>query len=798
MRAKSSSKNKPKSSKGKIPKEKSSKRTARKKKPARKRSKKSFSTRFSLFKKHYFVSLISILILFITAYIIYLDIRITSKFEGKIWLLPSHVYARPLELFVGQSLSAKNFQQELELIGYHQIKGLPTKPGQYRHWNEKHFELISREFHFEEGVQPSQKLRVDFSYAKVRSLKTLFTQQPLTLVRLEPAKIAGIYPGHAEDRQLIKLEDVPDYLVLALLAVEDRRFYDHWGVDPRSIARALLANLSAGGTVQGGSTLTQQLVKNIFLSSERSLIRKINEAIMSLLLEFHYDKSLILETYINEIYLGQDGARAIHGFALASFYYYDQPLNKLTKDQLAMLVGLVKGASWYSPRRHPERALKRRNQVLNQMAEQDVISEPQLKLFKSRPLNIAAKSYLTANRFPAFIDLVKRQLRDDYAEEDLRSQGLNIFTTFDPLVQYQAEHSVTTMIPQLERDYKKADKLQTAVIVLSPENGEIQALVGDSNPRFPGFNRSLDAIRQVGSLIKPAIYLSALQSQRYNLASVLDDSPLHLKSRDGKVWSPQNYDKKFSGNILLYKALTHSRNVPTVRLGLDIGLADIIKTLKALGIEREVPPYPSMTLGAFSLSPFNVASMYQTLAARGFNIPLRAIRAVYNQQGEALNRYPLKLKQTFDEESVYLINTVLNKVTQTGTAKSLSKQIEVNLAGKTGTTDNLRDSWFAGYAENRLAVVWLGRDDNKSTGLTGASGALRIWTDIMRSLPLDDLNLDLPETMKKYWIDSETGRITKKHCQGAVELAFLTGTQPTQRAECKSRSLIDSIKSLFK
>jgi penicillin-binding protein 1B len=786
-------KNKPKSSRAR-----SSKRSVVKKKPRRKRSKKHLNTIVGILKHRYFLYPFLLFLLLMCAYIIYLDIRITNKFEGKIWSLPSHVYARPLELFVGQSLSAKNFKQELELIGYHQVDALPTKPGQYRYWNNKHFELISREFHFDDGLQASQKLRIDFSYGKVRSLNGLFSQQPLALVRLEPAKIAGIYPSHAEDRKLVKLENVPDYLVLALLAVEDRRFYDHWGIDPRSIARALLANLSAGGTVQGGSTLTQQLVKNIFLSPERSLLRKINEAIMSLLLELHYDKTLILETYINEIYLGQDGSRAIHGFGLASFYYYDKPLNKLTKDQLAMLVGLVKGASWYSPVRHPERAMQRRNQVLNQMAEQGVISAPQLKLFKSRPLNIAKKSYLTANRFPAFVDLVKRQLRDDYAEKDLRSQGLSIFTTFDPLVQYRAEKSVQTIIPHLERGYKKADQLQTAVIVVSPENGEVQALVGDRNPRFPGFNRSLDAIRQVGSLIKPGIYLSALQHpQRYNLASVLDDSPLHLKNEGGKIWSPQNYDKKFKGDILLYEALSHSRNIPTVRLGLEVGLADIVKTLNALGIDRDVPPYPSMTLGAFSLSPFDVASMYQTLAAKGFNIPLRAIRAVYNQQGEALSRYPLKLEQTFDAESVYLINTVLNKVTQSGTAKSLDKQIPVRLAGKTGTTDNLRDSWFAGYSENRLAVVWLGRDDNQSTGLTGASGALKIWTDIMKSLPLDDLSLDLPETMENHWIDSETGGITEKHCQGAVELPFLSGTQPTQRAECKSRSMMDRLKNLF-
>ena len=768
------------------------------KKSSKKRSRSKVTKRSSLLNRRNLWITVSAFMIFIAAYVVYLDIRIINKFEGKIWSLPSMVYARPLELYVGQVLSVDNLKQELELIGYRRVNEVPTSPGEYRYWNKNNFEFISREFKFEDGVQASQKIHIEFSYGKIRTLTTLFDRQPLDLVRLEPAQIAGIYPSHSEDRRLIKLEDVPEYLILALLAVEDRRFYDHWGVDPRAIARAMLANIMAGSTVQGGSTLTQQLVKNIFLSSERRLSRKINEAIMSILLEFHYDKTLILETYINEIYLGQDGSRAIHGFSLASHYYFDKPLNKLSKDQLALLVGLVKGASWYDPRRHPDRATKRRNQVLAQMSEQGVISADQLTLFKSRPLNIASKSYISSNSFPAFVDLVKRQLRDDYAEQDLRSQGLSIYTTFDPLVQYQAEKSVEKMIPHLEKGYKKADKLQTAVIVLSPENGEIQAIVGDRNPRFPGFNRSLDAVRQVGSLIKPGIYLSALQkSQDYHLASVLDDTPLHLKSRDGNIWSPQNYDKQFSGDILFYEALSHSRNVPTVRLGLNVGLADIVNTLTALGIDREAPPYPSITLGAFSLSPFDVASMYQTLAARGFNIPLRAIRTVYNHQGEALNRYPLKIDQTLDADSIYLINTVLNEVTKTGTARSLAKQIPVTLAGKTGTTDDLRDSWFAGYSEDRLTVVWLGRDDNQSTGLTGASGALQVWTDIIKSLSLEDLNLDLPDTMEKHWIDSESGGMTDNDCQGAVELPFLKGTEPTQRAECHSRSLLDSIKSIF-
>jgi penicillin-binding protein 1B len=459
---------------------------------------------------------------------------------------------------------------------------------------------------------------------------------------------------------------------------------------------------------------------------------------------------------------------------------------------------MVKGASWYDPQRHPERALERRNQVLQIMAEQGVIDEQQLGILKARPLGVARRSSRAANLYPAFIDLVKRQLKQDYREQDLQSEGLRIFTTLDPLVQQAAEAAVKKIIPALENGYAQADQLQAAVIVAAPENGEIQALVADRNPRFPGFNRASDAVRQVGSLIKPAIYLSALsQPDRYNLATLLDDSPLRLQERNGRIWEPQNYDRKFQGDILLYQALMQSRNVPTVRLGLDLGLANIVRTLENLGVEREVPPYPSMTLGAFNLTPFEVAAMYQTLAARGFNSPLRAIREVLDNQGQPLSRYPLELKQTLDEDAVFLLNYTLHQVTREGTARLLGGQLPARVAGKTGTTDDLRDSWFAGFSEDRLGVVWVGRDDNQSTGLSGASGALKIWLDMMQRLPLKDLQLDQPASVEMHWIDKQTGGLSKKGCAGTVELPFISGSAPTQRAECTSPSLLDRIKGLF-
>ncbi|HED36260.1 MAG TPA: penicillin-binding protein 1B [Gammaproteobacteria bacterium] len=776
------------------------------KKKTRRRKKTTKSRRSSRLLKmllsRLFLSSIALGAIFTGFYLLYLNIIITDKMSGRIWSLPSHVYARPLEVYQDRQLSVEDLKQELALLDYHRVNRRPENPGQYRILNSvlngAHFEIITRDGIFWDGKRKSRGLRLSIHNNQVQGLYELHTDKTIALFRFEAVKMAGIYPAKKEERQLIKLADIPDELVLALLAVEDRRFYQHHGIDIRSIFRAMVANLMAGKAVQGGSTLTQQLVKNLFLSPERTLLRKINEAIMAVLLEMNYDKSVILETYINEVYLAQNGAQQIHGFELASQFYFATPLNNLSKDRIALLVGLVKGPSWYSPRKHGKRALKRRNQVLKLMHNEGILTSAQFTQYKLKPIGLAKKPRYTANRFPAVIDLVKRQLKQDYDDDDLKSSGLKIFTSIDPLIQKKAEASVRKLLPGLERRKKVSSELQTSVIVASSQQGEIQAIVSDRNPDFPGFNRSLDAVRQIGSLIKPAVYLTALQQpDKYTLATLLDDSPLHIKTAKDKRWSPRNYDGTFKGPVPLYESLKLSRNIPSVRLGLAVGLADIAETLNNLGVRRDIPAYPSMTLGAFNLSPLDVANMYQTFAAGGFHVPLKVIREVLNKDGEPLKRYPLESEKTLDERSVFLVNYVLSEVTKSGTAKSLAKQIPETLAGKTGTTDDLRDSWFAGFSNDQLAIVWLGRDDNTSTGLTGSSGALRLWTDIMKKLPVSSLSLAPPNGVEMRWIDPESGALSGKNCQGAVELPFIHGSAPTEKSKCKTGGLLYQIKRLF-
>ena len=472
--------------------------------------------------------------------------------------------------------------------------------------------------------------------------------RPIALARLDPAEIAQIYPAHREDRILVSLEEVPPLLVGGLLAVEDRDFFSHHGISPRGIARAMLANLRAGAAVQGGSTLTQQLAKNFFLTPKRSLSRKFNEALLALLLEARYEKPDILEAYLNEVFLGQRGRRAIHGFGLAAWYYYRRPLKELRIEELALLIGLVKGPSYYNPYRHPERARGRRNTVLDLMVKQAVIKRAEGERARARPLGVSPPSGSSRSSYPAFVDLVRRQLRRDYDAESLRSEGLRIFTTFDPMVQASAEAALSEEVARLEAVSGAGDSapLQGALAVTATGTGEVLALVGSRNPSDFGFNRALDAVRPIGSLAKPAVYLAALaHPDRYTLASRVSDAPVRVADEAGGDWVPRNYDGRSHGRVPLYEALAKSYNQATVRVGMDVGVDEVARYLHRLGVRRRLGAYPAMMLGAFDLSPVEVAQMYHTLASGGFRVPLRAIREVTDARGRKLSRYGVSVSR---------------------------------------------------------------------------------------------------------------------------------------------------------
>lgn len=721
-------------------------------------------------------------------YVVYLDYTVRTQFEGKRWALPARVYARPLELFQGANLSAEQLSQELARLGYASA-AKPETAGTFARVPDG-LRVVTRAFRFWDSTEPSLAVQVTFDGDTVRTLRHAVTGTPLDLVRLDPLLIGSIYPAHHEDRVLVQIKEVPPLLIKTLIAIEDRHFYEHHGIDPFSILRAMWANLRAGGAVQGGSTLTQQLVKNFYLSSERSLWRKLNEAIMSLLLEAHYSKDEILEAYLNEVFLGQEGGRAIHGFGLASQFYFNRPLTELKPAHFALLVSLVRGASYYDPRRHPDRALALRNHILDALAGQNVLGAQEAASAKTGALGVTPRAPSGISPYPAFMDLVRRQLQRDYKEADLTSEGLQIFTTLDPRVQDSTDLALSTRIAQLEKQYQiPAGQLEGAAFVTRTENAEVLAVVGGRATRYSGFNRALDAERPIGSLVKPAVYLTALmQPQKYTLTTTLDDSPLTLKNPGGKVWTPHNYDREYHGAVTLHTALAQSLNVPTARLGVDIGIPNVVRTLEKLGIERAIPPYPSVLLGAVDLTPLEVTQMYQTLASGGFRIPLRAIREVLTAKGEPLQHYALSIEQVFDPAPLFLVTSAMQEVVSAGTARSLYAQLPAGLAiaGKTGTTDDLRDSWFAGFSGQHLAVAWLGRDDNQPVGLTGASGALRIWGDIINRIGTQPLRPAQPANIELVVIDAATHLRGGPGCSEAAPLPFISGSAPQAYAPCAS------------
>ncbi|MDH5518113.1 MAG: penicillin-binding protein 1B [Gammaproteobacteria bacterium] len=748
---------------------------------------KKFLFGFAGFPKRPYLLFISIVLLLISLiYIIYLDLQVRERFEGRIWAVPSKVYARALELKQDMMLDPDGFEQELALMAYEKVSHFPVQPGQYRRW-QNNFELISREFKDGDTVTEKQAVRLSFENQQLLNIEHLFKPEKIESVRLDPALIGNIYPGQTEDRELLQLAEVPERLIKTLIAVEDRSFYQHWGINPVAIVRALFVNFQAGEKLQGGSTLTQQLVKNLFLSSQRSYWRKLNEAIMALLLEFHYDKNSILEAYINEVYLGQNKRASVHGFELGSQFYFNKPLNKLSTEKIALLIGLVKGPSYYNPRRNQDRALARRNIVLGVMREQNVISDLHYEKNINRPLGVVERILNSGIKYPAFIDLIKRQLLFRFSADVLKHEGLKIYSTLDPQVQLSAEQAVENTLQQIQYQVSHVP-LQTALIVTDVTSSEVLALVADKEPSFHGFNRALDASRQIGSLIKPAIYLAALNSKSlgaegFHLSSLLSDTPLSLQSRNGDLWQPQNYDRLFRGDVLFHQALVHSYNVPSVRLGLKIGLQEIVSTLRNLGLEKEVPVYPSMLLGAFELSPYDVATMYQTIAASGHQLALHSIRAVLSQTDQPLVHFAEQKKYRIDQDKMFLLQSTLHEVTQAGTAQQLSS-LGFKVAGKTGTTDQLRDSWFAGFSEDKLAVVWVGNDDNLETGLTGSSGALRIWSDLFEHIPVKGLKLNPPDTVDYFWVDKKTGLLAGFGCQNTLKLPFLKHQRPLQYADC--------------
>ncbi|EKO5151988.1 penicillin-binding protein 1B [Vibrio fluvialis] len=674
---------------------------------------------------------------------IYLDSMIKQRFEGQLFELPTVVYARILTLEPGSDMSIKQMRNELDVLNYRKVSQ-PRYAGEYSASSTR-IELIRRPFEFADGPEPDRHVMLIFDDNGLNRIQSLEKRGDLGYLRIEPKMLGMLEKDTQEQRLFLRREQFPEVMIDALLTTEDRNFYQHDGVSPMAIARAMVANLKAGRTVQGGSTLTQQLAKNIFLSSDRTLWRKLREAYMALIIDYRYSKDRILEAYLNEVYLGQNGKEAVHGFGLASRLYFGQPLQELRIDQLALLVGMVKGPSYYNPMRYPERAKERRDLVLKLMMDQDILTAKQYEQAVTRPLDVQKQARI-ASRQPAYFQQLSIELKQKLGDAFKSDTGLRVFTSLDPVSQAKLEEAVENQVPILARTAGK--DLEAAAIAVDRHSGEIRAMVGGKRTGYDGFNRALNASRPIGSLVKPAVYLTALaQPEKYNLATTLMDKPITLQGSEGNVWTPRNFDRQFRGEVPLYLALAKSLNVPTVQLGMQLGIENVTKTLEKLGVSRdEIRPVPSMFLGSFSLTPYQVAQMFQTVTNSGKKAPLSALRSVLDLDGNVLYESIPKVSQAVDQQAAWLTTYAMKRGVLEGTGRYLNSQFGwAALAGKTGTSSDSRDSWFVGVDGREVTTIWLGRDDNQPTKLTGSSGALRVYADYLRYRIPEKLVLPWPQ-----------------------------------------------------
>lgn len=705
----------------------------------------------------------------ISIYLIYLDSKITTLFSGHKWQVPAQLYGRTLELAPGSHLNQAQFLDELSRLQYSADPRL-NGPGQY-YVSGATVTVVRRAFEFPDGADGVRTFSVEFAGDFVQRLST--GDKPLQKARLEPQLLQHLVAAEQEDRELIRLADVPVPLRETLLLVEDREFYNHHGVSPLSIIRAFWQNLLAGRTVQGGSTLTQQLAKNMYTNQQRTYLRKVNEALIALVLDFRYSKDQILEAYLNEIFIGQFKDNPVHGLGLGSRLYFGKPLAELKPHEYAMLVGIIKGPSVYDPRRYADRALSRRDLILDLMAEHGILNHDQHNAAKQQPLDVIPLGQHLKGRFPAYIDKVRQELRQLVPDTSKLQQGLRVFTYLDPMAQQAAEQAMSARLSQLN------DKIEGAMLVTDYQRGALKAIIGGRQMQYAGYNRALSARRQIGSIVKPVVYLGALQQpQQFHLGSVLQDSPMNLRS-GSRSWQPQNYDKKFRGPVPIVTALSQSLNIPTVRLGMQVGLPVLAGNLRNLGLERDVQLQPSSLLGAVELSPYEVAQLYQTMANKGLYLPLAAVSAITTQDGQLLHQRKAQPEQRVAQEPLYLLQYALNQATQNGTAGVLAQQFpRVRFAGKTGTSSDYRDSWFSGFDHETAIVVWLGRDDNQAIGLTGGSGALPVFSGYFARMPPNSLFRAVPDKIRKQFISKLSGRVVAESCVNVLLLPVISVEMP--------------------
>lgn len=752
-------------------------------------------------------------------YLHYLTRSIESRFEQtQKWKIPSRVFSDAEYLYPGLDLGKRNVKEKLNRLGYRDAGAKISEPGDYV-FTKAGLEIYLHDFDYPDGKFGGYPIKIELNrnviIKIIRSsniyvapnLRTLPPLPPgglrrkdatpedaqLATVRLEPELIAPVFSDEMEDRTLVSLKDVPTHLIEAIILIEDERFFKHKGVDPIGIMRAAVKDVFAMKIVQGGSTLTQQLVKNYFLHSGKTITRKINEALLAMILERRHTKAEILEAYLNEIYLGQRGRTSVMGVGEAAKLYFAKNIDQLALGDCALLAGLIKSPSEYSPFKNKEKARARRDFILDKMYDEELITARELADAKAELISPPERQ-IQVVKAPYFIDFVKQQISDLYPAEILTSEGLRIFTTIDMTAQLAAEVAVTEGLAKLEKTYASSlpkdhiDPLQASLVAMQPQTGYIRALVGGRGYDSNQYNHITQARRQPGSTFKPFTYLTAFDPKRSNKifapSSYIEDKSFTVEA-GGENWSPVNYDKKEHGRVTLRQALEDSYNIATAKLGIETGLDNIVKTARDIGITSDLLAVPSLSLGAFEVTPMELAAAYTIFPNGGVRAEPISIINIADKDGQVLEKRSIEMRRVFDAGPVYLTVNVMKGVLDRGTAAAARALGFRGIgAGKTGTTSDYRDAWFAGFTPSLLALTWVGYDDNAQINMSGSRAALPIWTEFIKTYVGDSQeDFASPKDVILVKIDPESGQLATKNCPETSFEPFVEGGEPEQSCE---------------
>lgn len=693
-------------------------------------------------------------IILLGIWIFNIDRAIQARIENGWFLPPVEIYASPLSLRFERRVEVSDLRRTLETSGFRQRA--PDQVLLEGDWSwEENSACLAQRLPALEDLEVSTCLAIDLprddtddvviawnSEGIVKALVNLQSGRSLKGFELPPQLFAQYYGDAPVLRELVQVGQVPLACLQAITAIEDADFLEHRGVSVTGTLRAIWRNIAKGRYAEGGSTITQQLVKNYFLTGEKTIRRKVTEQLMALLLEARLDKDTILENYLNVVYMGANGPFQVRGFGAASQHYFQKPLQKLKLPECALLAAVVNSPGRYNPFRHPERATQRRNLVLQKMQDLSLLDKNQATEAQAKPLPQKPPRLLTEPA-PYFVQAVLKRIQNLKVETE---KGLKIYTTLNIRAQELTQTEILRSVQQLEEQFKSLQdnkksglELQSAALVVDVETAEVMALVGGRTFSATQYNRAIEAKRQIGSVIKPFVFLAALESSRsdgslYNPLTLIDDLPFEHKY-DGQTWSPKNYDGRFYGSVPLYYALKDSLNAATAQLGITIGLDHVVDVLKRFKVQSSISALPSLTLGALELSPWEVVQAYATVANLGKHQNLTLIRKITNTEGQVLYQPERSPEQVSGAEHVATLVGMMKQAFVSGTAKGAKRLgFDKPAAGKTGTTSDTKDAWFVGFTPQVLTGVWVGYDNNTPVGLTGASGALPIWSRIMAPL----------------------------------------------------------------